>query len=141
MSTALLYHAWGIHNCDYYSTSYNQGAIYFKIEVRDRLVCCSQCQSRKIIQKGKLSRTLKTLPIGSKPVFIELEVPRIYCLKCKVTRQIKLPFTRAHSRMTKTFERYVIELSQMMTIKDIARLLQTSWDTIKDIIKRRLKKR
>ena len=141
MSTALLYQVWGIHNCDYSSTSYKQGATHFKIKVRDRLVCCTHCQSREIIHKGKITRTLKTLPIGSKPVFIELEVPRITCLKCKVTRQIKLPFARAHSRMTKAFERYVIELSQMMTIKDIARLLQTSWDAIKNIIKRYLKKR
>ena len=140
MSTALLYHAWGIHHCNYHSTSYQQGAIHFKIAVRDRLILCSHCKSRDIIHKGKVTRILKTLPIGSKPVFVELEVPRITCLKCHLTRQITLPFSRSHSRATQALERYVIELSRMMTIKDIARLLQTSWDFIKNIIKRRLKK-
>ena len=141
MSTTLLYHAWGIYNCDYYSTSYQQGVTCFKIKVRDRLVCCSHCKSRKVIHKGTISRKLKTLPIGSKPVFIELDIPRVYCSYCKVVRQIKLPFARAHSRATKALERYVIELSRMMTIKDIAHLLQTSWDFIKNIIKQHLKKR
>ena len=141
MSTSLLYHAWGIDHCDYSRTNYQQGAINFKIEVRDRLICCSHCKSREVIQKGKINRRIKTLPIGRKPVFIELEIPRVYCLHCQVTRQIELPFARAHSRTTKALERYVIELSGMMTIKDIAHLLQTSWDFIKNIIKRHLKKK
>jgi len=140
MSTSLLYHAWGIHDCDYHSTSYQQGAIHFNIKIRDRLIRCSHCKSRTVTHKGKVTRILKTLPIGSKPVCIKLDVPRVTCLQCHLTRQITLPFIHAHSRATRALERYVIELSRMMTIKDIARLLQTSWDFIKNIIKRRLKK-
>jgi transposase len=34
---------------------------------------------------------------------------------------------------TNTFERYALELSQHMTIQDVAQHLQVSWDTIKDI--------
>ena len=141
MSTALLYHGWGILNCKYLSSTYKQGTVKFKISVGDRLICCPICKSRNLLHKGKVNRQLKTLPIGSKVVSIELDVPRIHCLNCQVTRQIKLPFARAHSRTTNAFERYVIELSRMMTIKDISKLLKTSWDSIKNIIKRRLKKK
>jgi len=37
------------------------------------------------------------------------------------------------------FERYALELSRRMTIKDVARHLSVSWDIIKDIQKRNLK--
>lgn len=39
------------------------------------------------------------------------------------------------------FERYVLGLSKHMTILDVARHLSVSWDTIKDIQKRYLKKK
>ena len=42
---------------------------------------------------------------------------------------------------TRAFERYALELSRHMTIKDAARHLGTSWDVIKDIQKRSLKRR
>jgi transposase len=42
---------------------------------------------------------------------------------------------------TRGFERYALELSQLMTIQDVAQHLQVSWDTIKDIQLRSLQRR
>ena len=42
---------------------------------------------------------------------------------------------------TKAFERYVLELSKRMSIRDVARHLQVSWDVFKDIQKRSLSQR
>ena len=98
--SALLYHGWGIRNCNYLNTFYTQGTVRFKIAVGDRLFCCPVCKSRNVLHKGKVTRTFNTLPIGSKAISIELDVPRIHCLSCQVTRQIKLPFARA----TRVFE-------------------------------------
>ena len=42
---------------------------------------------------------------------------------------------------TRAFERYALDLSRYMTIKDVARHLGVSWDVIKDIQKRYLKRR
>jgi hypothetical protein len=42
---------------------------------------------------------------------------------------------------TKSFERYALELSRRMTIRDVALHLDVSWDVIKDIQKRDLSRR
>src|SRR5271163_3020204 len=38
-------------------------------------------------------------------------------------------------------ERYVLDLSRLMTIQDVAKLLGISWDTVKDIQARSLQRR
>ncbi len=42
---------------------------------------------------------------------------------------------------TRAFERYVLDLSRHMTIKDVAQHLQTSWDTVKEIQRKNLQHR
>ncbi|MBW2309066.1 MAG: transposase family protein [Deltaproteobacteria bacterium] len=48
---------------------------------------------------------------------------------------------RSRRSYTKTFDRYALELSRHMTIQDVARHLGVSWDVIKEIQKRSLKRR
>lgn len=81
------------------------------------------------------------LPIGSRPVWIELPVQRLYCSTCGRTRQAKLGFADERRSYTRGFERYVLELSRHMTIQDVARHLHVSWDVVKDIQKRNLQQR
>ena len=81
------------------------------------------------------------MPIGLKPVWIEVEIPRVHCAKCNCIRQINIGFARPRKSYTRAFERYVIELSRVMTIQDIAKLLRISWDCVKDIVKNRLLRR
>jgi transposase len=50
-------------------------------------------------------------------------------------------FADARRSYTKAFERYVLELSRRMCIRDVARHLQVSWDVVKDIQKRSLSRR
>ena len=50
-------------------------------------------------------------------------------------------FARERVTYTKSFERYVLELSAFMTIQDVAHHLQVSWDLVKGIQKRYLKKK
>jgi transposase len=86
-------------------------------------------------------RRFRTLPIGSKPVWIELMVQRVFCLLCGVLRQVKVNFAFWRRSYTRNFARYALELSRHMTIKDVARHLGVSWDVIKDIQKRYLIRR
>lgn len=140
MSTSLLYHAFGINDCHYHSTQFQHGQLHFQISVKKRLIRCPHCRSRKVIKKGKVPRTLQTVPVGRKQAFIHLDVPRVYCANCGTTRQINLPFARPYQRHTRAFERLVIQLSSCMTIKHIAQWLGVGWDAIKDIIKLKLKR-
>ena len=141
MSTSILYHGFGIRGYDYVRTEFAHGCIWFKIH-QDRFnLCCPACNCQNVIRRGFNYRIFKSLPIGKKTVFIEFNIPRIECLACGIVRQVKIGFADARRSYTKTFERYALDLSQHMTIQDVAKHLDVSWDTIKDIQKRFLQKR
>jgi transposase len=54
---------------------------------------------------------------------------------------VKVDFADARVSYTRAFERYALDLSRLMTIKDVAMHLGISWDVIKDIQKRNLQRR
>jgi transposase len=83
----------------------------------------------------------RTTPIGKKTVWIRLAIHRIHCMVCCLIRQVKVKFADPRRSYTRAFERYALELSRHMTIKDVAQHLNVSWDVIKDIQKRYLSKR
>jgi transposase len=56
-------------------------------------------------------------------------------------RQVRLRFAFWRRSYTLAFERYALEISQHLTIKDVAWHLGVSWDVIKDIHKRNLIRR
>ena len=141
MSTSLLYHGFGLVGYHYVRTRYENGSIIFKVRQNPFDICCPNCQSKRIVFRGKKMRRFRSIPIGSKPVLIEFEVPRIMCLVCKVIRQVNISFAEKRRTFTKAFERYVLGLSRFMTIFDISKHLKTSWGMIKDIQKRYLSKR
>jgi hypothetical protein len=99
---------------------------------RDRL-CCSQCGCDDVWVRGHQERTFRTIPIDRKPVFVSLDVARVWCPVCDAVRQVKIGFADPKKRYTRSFERYALELSRHMTIKDVAKHLQVGWETIKDI--------
>jgi len=133
MSTSLLYHGFGIVGYRYVSQAFRDGTVIFRIEQpRDRHRC-SVCGSDEVWDQGGVERTFRTVPIGHKPTLVQLKVPRVYCFGCGALRQAKVGFADPKKRYTRSFQRYALELSQHMTIQDVARHLQVSWDTIKDI--------
>jgi transposase len=79
--------------------------------------------------------------IGGKPVYLLLAVPRVECHGCGVVRQVKIAFADPRVTYTQAFQRYALELSRYMTIKDVANHLGISWDVIKEIQKADLKRR
>jgi transposase len=70
-----------------------------------------------------------------------LDVARVWCPDCDTVRQVKIGFADPKKRYTRSFERYALELSRHMTIQDVARHLQVSWDTIKAIQASNLQRR
>ena len=141
MSTSLLYHAFGVRGYQYVSSSYKVGKVTFRIAKRKQDLACPVCGSHRVIRKGTVKRWFHSVPIGSKPVNIVLAVQRVQCLVCDSLRQVKLGFADSRRTYTRQFERFALELSRHMTIKDVARHLNVSWDIIKDIQKRHLTRR
>jgi transposase len=141
MSTSLLYHRFGIVGYRYVSQNFEAGMTTFRIEQPRDNLRCSHCGSLDVWAQGGVERSFHTLPIGSKPTFVELKVPRVLCFNCGNVRQVKIPFAEPKKHYTRSLERYALELSRHMTIQDVANHLLLSWDTIKDIQARYLKRR
>jgi transposase len=141
MSTSLLYHAFGIVGYHYVSQSFEDGHVTFRIAKPRERHRCPQCGSAEVWDQGGVERTFRMVPIGSKPTFVTLKVPRVLCFDCGTVRQVKLGFADPKKRYSRAFERYVLELSCRMTIQDVANHLKISWDTVKDIQARSLQKR
>jgi len=83
MSQSLLYHAFGVREgYEYVRTDYQQGAVQFHLAVKAEQFVCPACQSANVIRKGARERSLQTVPIGLKPVFLVTEVPKCECKDC-----------------------------------------------------------
>jgi transposase len=141
MSTSLLYHAFGIRGYQYTRTDYQGGQVIFTIHQDPETCRCPACGSSDVHSRGRVERRFRSLPIGSRATFVDLPIPRVECQACGVVRQVKVPFADARRTYTRPFERYALELSRHMTIRDVAKHLGVGWDVIKDIQKRDLARR
>lgn len=138
MSTSLLYHAFGIRGYHYVKTAYEGGQVIFTIGQDRGNLRCAVCGSERVIRRGFQVRRFRGLPIGGRAVQIVLDVPRVGCVACGQVRQVPIDFADERRSYTQAFERHVLELSQWMTIRDLAVHLQVGWDLVKDIQKRYL---
>src|SRR5580700_2534157 len=120
MSTSLLYHCFGIVGYRYVRQSFEAGATTFRIEQPRERLRCSHCGSDDVWAQGGVERCFRGLPIGNRPTFIELKVPRVLCHHCGLTRQVHLPFAAPKKHYTRAFARYVLERLRRMTIQDVA---------------------
>jgi transposase len=109
MSQSLLYHAFGVREgYEYVSTDYQQGAVRFHLAAKPDLFVCPKCRSFNVIRKGGRERSLQTVPIGMKPVFLVTEVPKCECKDCGTLFEVAplLPrptcITPRSSRRTRT---------------------------------------
>jgi len=141
VSTSLLYHSFGMVGYTHTRSFYEGGEVIFRVMRSEEAWRCSVCDGGDLVRRGRIWRRWKTLPIGRKPVWIECEVPRLFCRDCGEMRQAKVGFAEPKKRHTKAFARFALELAQISTLQDAAIFLGVSWDTIKDIQKADLQKR
>ena len=140
MSTSLLYHAFGVKGYRLSAIVFEAGAVIIRIEQPRENLCCSACGSNDVFAKGAVARRFRSVPIGSKPVWIEFAVPRVRCRHCGLERQVSIPFADPKKSYTKNFARYVLELSSQMTIQGVAQHLNVGWDLVKQIQKQNLQR-
>ena len=138
MSTSLLDHAFGVRGYPYVRTEYQGGQTTFSIRQEGKALRCPACGPRDGRPKGQIERRFRSLPIGGRATIVVLPIPRVACGACRVTRQVEVPFADPRRSYTKAFERYALDLSRRMTIRDVSRHLGVSWDVVKDIQKRDL---
>jgi transposase len=130
----------GIRGYTYLRQAIVPGGIEFFVAFPRTHLACPCCGSKNVWQKGTKERRFRSLPFGRKHTTIVLEVPRVHCRDCGTLRQVKISFAEEHRRCTRFFERYVLDLLLSMTCHDVAEHLGLSWDTVRYIEKRRLKR-
>jgi transposase len=141
MSSSWLYHAFGVRGYRYVATRYESGEIVIVVEPPRESLRCPACGGDHVHVNERFRRRWRTLPVGAKAVWIEMDVAKVYCQACGGKRRVEVAFAEPRRRHTRGFERYVMELLAFMTPQDVARHLGISWDLANDIQKRRLGKR
>ena len=125
-----LYHCFGLGVVSVERTEFVGGATVFHCRhPKDRLRCPC-CHSASVIRRGTVQRRLRLVPIGSRACWLDFEVQRLECRECGAVRQEKLPFAEPHKRYTRAYARYVVELSRLGTVRDVAAHLDVSWDLV-----------
>jgi transposase len=74
-------------------------------------------------------------------VELVIDIPRLYCKRCGAIKQPRLAFADPKKHYTRSLERFVVDLCRMATIQDVAALTGLSWDTVKEIHKRYLRRK
>jgi transposase len=141
MSISLLDHAFGIRGYQYVRTNSTEGQVVFTICQEPQTCRCSACGSGDVLSRGHVERRFRSLPIGGRTTSLVLPIPRVECRACGLVRQVDVAFADPRRSFTKPFERYVLELSRRMTIRDVAAHLNVGWDLVKEIQKRDLSRR
>ncbi len=141
MSTSLMYHAFGARNYKYLRTEYRSGCIYFHIEKKPQHQRCVACGSRHVTLGGRQAYELRSLPIGGKRTFLVLHLHVLDCKSCGARRQESRDLADPRKTYTRAFARYVLYLTEKMSLKAVAEHLRAGWDLVKGILKERLEKK
>jgi len=105
MSQSLLYHAFGISkDYRYVRTEYEKGAVWFTVRAAKEPECCPHCQSKEFVGHGQRLRKVRMVPIGLKPVWLKVEVPRYRCKGCGGTWELSPPLSGRMSTSADSFD-------------------------------------
>jgi len=146
-TTSFLYHTQGLIGYRHLSTEFQQGKVYYHVELKRECRRCRHCGARwhDLTLSGAFERHFRALPVGHRPQFVVLHGHRQHCERCDQYLREPIRFAEGKARHLKAFARYVVELCQIAPIKAVARCLGVGWDLVKAIYKghlrRRLKKR
>ena len=133
-----MYHCLGIREQECTRTRYEGGKTILEIRTREDKLYCPKCKSRHVIKSGSTIRQFKCVLIGVRPIILEMTVQRLECKDCGAVQQERIHFVRGKERYTCRMRRFVLELCKIGTMADVAKFVQMSWDTVKDILKTEL---
>ncbi|MBT7299831.1 MAG: transposase family protein, partial [Victivallales bacterium] len=100
--------------------------------MRKRLFCAC-CHSGRVVRRGTVARRFRLVPVGCRPTWLEFDSQRLECRDWGTVRQARLAFASPRKRYARAFARYVLELSQIGTIRDVAGHVGVGWDLVAEI--------
>jgi transposase len=146
-TTSYLYHTMGLKHYEHRCTEYLHGSVFHHVRLKNTERTCRGCGAgwHHLRKAGRFTRTFHALPIGRRPQKIVLHGHEQQCRRCRRVLREPIHFARPKGRSIKAFDRFVVELCAIATIKAVAVFLGVGWDRVKGIFKedlrRRLKKR
>lgn len=80
-------------------------------------------------------RRIRDLSCGDARIYLEVEVRRVQCKRCRKVKQEKLTWLADNPFYTKRFSYYVGRKCRAMTVTDVAKELKLDWHTVKTLEK------
>ena len=136
-TTSYLYHTLGLTRYILERTEYRDGSVYYHISKKKEARRCAYCRARWIylVMNGAFTREFHAIPVGRRKQFVVLHGHFQECRCCGRNLKEPIDFAKGKRRRLKVFDRFVIDLCQIATIKHVARFLDVGWDMVKDIFK------
>lgn len=136
-----LYHCFGLGVVELTREDHREGQTVFHARHARERVVCPTCRSGDVVCQGTVEREFRLPPIGRRKVSLRFTIQRVACATCGGVRQEVLPFAEPYRRYTRSFARYVLDLSRIGTVKDVADHLGVSWDLVREIQQKDLERR
>lgn len=134
MSTSLFYRMQGVRVYRHQKFELLKGGnLRLHFSIPPERCSCPVCGHQHLWIKEWRERELTGLPFGRNKTTLVVKIPKLECLSCHTIRQAPLSFARPNKHYTHKFEEYVVWLLSMMTVIDVARTLDVSWDTVREI--------
>ncbi len=136
-----LYYTQKVRGFQQKHVEYSREKVVFELKRTEQR--CPKCGSKDVSAELIGERSIRGVPMGvSREVHLRYSMHRIYCHKCHERSMEHIPFqSHAKARLTKAFERTILELRQHMSIRAISNYFRLRWHTVKDLEKKQLKKK
>lgn len=140
MPISKLLRIFGFYKVKLLTSFFKPKKLFIELETVPEKIICPKCKSKDFIFYGKQERVFRDLSFGTRDQYVIYHRQRIKCSRCGVLSE-HLAFADDYSHYTRRFEQYVFSLCRKMTVTDVAKHLQLSWDVVKEIDKKYLKKK
>jgi len=90
---------------------------------------CPKCGSKDVFAERMGERSIRGVPMGvCREVYLRYTMHRIYCYHCHERSMEHVPFlSHPKARLTKPFERTILELRQHMSIRAVSNYFHLRW--------------
>jgi transposase len=141
MSTSLLYHAFCVRTYQHVRTEYRDGAVYEHLHKKRYARRCASCRHPGVTLQGRATATVRTLPIGKRPVFLVLHLHRVLCRRCGDLKLESRDVAAPRKSYSFALARLVLDLCKEMSLSAVAQHLRLDWHLCKDILMSDLSRR
>lgn len=101
---------------------------------------CRNCGKRTSILKEHYTRTIRDLDLGPLTCYLTFNEHKLRC-SCGYYGFEKIFFSRPYAHCSIRYEKYVVRLTEKMTLSDVSKITGLNWKTVKDIDKHYIKER